>query len=213
MASIFWKWLGYRYASIDIDGTPDCIPIDLNYDKAPSEHVGQYDLVTNFGTSEHIANQLNVFSVIHELTALGGVMYHNVPAQGLMTHGLINYTHKFFWYLSRSNGYKVIDLHYYQRGDYYPLPDNILDTTYDHNPDPNLPSYRERDGKLHVSLQKIYDTPFVPPVDVPTGSETRNPALREKYWSVFRPNAFDSIPPLVPNDRKFRPEPLKGTAE
>ena len=28
----FWTWLGFDYASIDIDGSPGSIPLDLNYD-------------------------------------------------------------------------------------------------------------------------------------------------------------------------------------
>jgi hypothetical protein len=42
-----------------IDGRPGSIPLDLNYDPAPNESLGKYQLVTNFGTIEHVANQLN----------------------------------------------------------------------------------------------------------------------------------------------------------
>src|SRR5271163_3575236 len=67
----FWHWLGFDYASIDIDGSPNSIPLDLNYDSAPAEAKGKYGLVTNYGTTEHIANQLNAFRVIHDLTRPG----------------------------------------------------------------------------------------------------------------------------------------------
>src|SRR5581483_6180040 len=122
-----WVWLGLEYATVDLDGNRnsirfdrrdlwlwlgfDCaamgsagsIALDLNYDKAPPYAVGKYDLVTNFGTTEYIANQLNAFEVIHDLTRPGGVMIHRVPTQGMLTHGLINYNLKFFWILARSN--------------------------------------------------------------------------------------------------------------
>src|SRR5260370_42545920 len=55
----FWKWLGLHYSAIDIDSSPGSIPLDLNYDPAPNDSVGKYQLVTNFGTTEHVANQLN----------------------------------------------------------------------------------------------------------------------------------------------------------
>src|ERR1700731_5062951 len=61
LAREFWTWLGLNYASIDIDGSPGSIALDLNYDAVPPEAVGKYGLVTNFGTTEHVANQFNAF--------------------------------------------------------------------------------------------------------------------------------------------------------
>jgi hypothetical protein len=69
MARDFWRWLGFEYASIDIDGSPDSLPLDLNYDNVPVSARGKFDLVTNFGTTEHVTNQLNAFKIIHDLTA------------------------------------------------------------------------------------------------------------------------------------------------
>src|SRR5262249_30444591 len=81
LARGFWTWLGFNYASIDIDGSPGSIPLDLNYDEVPAEFKGKYHLVSNFGTTEHVANQLNAFKIIHDLTAPGGLMFHVLPAQ------------------------------------------------------------------------------------------------------------------------------------
>src|SRR5262245_15158185 len=86
----FWLWLGFEYAAIDIDGSPGAIPLDLNFDSVPLRERGRYGLVTNFGTTEHVANQLNAFEVIHDLTALNGLMMHSLPAQGFFNHGLVN---------------------------------------------------------------------------------------------------------------------------
>ena len=63
--------------------------------------------MTNFGTTEHVANQVNTFGVIHDLTAPDGLMLHAIPMQGMLNHGLFNYTPKFFWMLGRSNGYRI----------------------------------------------------------------------------------------------------------
>ena len=97
---------GSGYAAIDIDASPGSIPLDLNFDDVPAEFKASFALVTNFGTTEHVANQLNAFKTIHDLAEVGGVMIHTVPAQGYMNHGLVNYNPKFFWMLARSNGYK-----------------------------------------------------------------------------------------------------------
>src|SRR5882672_6845647 len=127
LARHFWKWLGFQYSTIDIDESPESIPLDLNVDSVPPEHHGRYDLVTNLGTTEHVANQSNAFKIIHELTALGGVMFHNLPAQGMLTHGIVNYNPKFFWMLSRSNGYRWIYADYRSDAHYYELPQSVVD--------------------------------------------------------------------------------------
>jgi hypothetical protein len=77
--------------------------LDLNYDEVPAENRGRYDLVTNFGTTEHVVNQLNAFKIIHDLTAPGGVMIHELPAQGQIDHGFFAYNPKFFHKLELSN--------------------------------------------------------------------------------------------------------------
>src|SRR6185312_6934783 len=39
---VFYQALGYDYTCVDIDGSPDAVPLDLNYDEAPAEHRGKY---------------------------------------------------------------------------------------------------------------------------------------------------------------------------
>jgi hypothetical protein len=50
-----------------IDGSLGSIPLDLNFDSIQTRHKGKYSLVTNFGTTEHVANQLNAFKIIRRL--------------------------------------------------------------------------------------------------------------------------------------------------
>ena len=108
LARDLWTWLGFDYASIDIDGTPGSIPLDLNFDDVPQASIGKYNLVTNFGTTEHAVNQLQAFKIIHDLTALDGIMLHNVPMAGMLDHGLFSYHPRFFWLLARANGYRIV---------------------------------------------------------------------------------------------------------
>ena len=82
LAREFWTWLGLSYASIDIDGSPGSIPLDLNYDEVPTEFIGKYDVVTNFGTTEHVANQLQSFKIVHDLATSGALMLHVLPTSG-----------------------------------------------------------------------------------------------------------------------------------
>ena len=127
LAREFWTWLGLNYASIDIDGSPGSIPLDLNYDEVPAELVGRYDIVTNFGTTEHVANQLQSFKIIHDLAAAGAIMLHVLPASGTPNHGLVSYNPKFFWMLGRSNGYKIAFMTMGQSDRDAGLPDDLVE--------------------------------------------------------------------------------------
>jgi len=203
VARDFWSWLGFDYASVDIDGSPGSIPLDLNYDSVPNSALGKYTLVTNFGTTEHVANQLNAFKVIHDLAAPGGVMVHHLPMQGMLNHGLVNYNPKFFWMLARSNGYRLVYLDVIASTSYYALPENIAESVSPFEPDIELRrhAYRVADMGIIAALQKAFDTPYVAPLDVPTGTRTPSKELEERYWSVFKPNAFDDLARSVPGTR------------
>ena len=191
-ARVFWEWLGFSYKAIDIDDSPDSIALDLNFDVTPNNMKNRYDLVTNFGTTEHLVNQLNAFQVIHELTKMGGLMMHTLPSQGMMNHGLFNYNPKFFWMLARSNGYKWVYSDYVPSTDYYDLPENIVNSILPHNPGilQKKEGYHISDCYFTVVMQKTFDTPYVPALDVPTGTVTRNKTLAKRYWSVFEENPF-----------------------
>jgi len=199
LARELWEWLGFDYNSIDVDGSEKAIPLDLNYDEAPPEYIGKYNLVTNFGTSEHVINQLNVFKMIHELTAFGGLMVHVLPSQGMLLHGLFGYTPKFFWKLCKSNGYHVVAAGYKAGKKDLPIPPNLLEhfAPYQPNIHAQLADYRGTEYGVNYVLQKMYDIPFVPPIDIPTGTKTDNEVLKKRYWSVFNDDAFDHHPRYV----------------
>jgi hypothetical protein len=193
-ARLFWTWLGFNYAAIDIDGSPGSLALDLNYDAVPPAFVGKHDLVTNFGTTEHVANQVNAFKVIHDLTALGGLMIHELPGQGYFNHGLINYNFKFFWMLARSNDYKFIFADCTADAP-YDLPLNIADFILSMNPDAAEEKLRfsGTDCGFTVILQKTLDIPFVAPLDVDTGVQTDNKLLKQRYWTVFDPETLEKV--------------------
>ncbi len=190
LAREFWTWLGLNYASIDIDGSPGSISLDLNYDEVPTELVGRYDIVTNFGTTEHVANQLQSFKIIHDLAAAGALMLHVLPAGGMPNHGLVSYNPKFFWMLGRSNGYKIAFMTMGQSDRDAGLPDDLVEflALYEPQAKSEFAAYTLPMTSVVVALQKVFDTPFVAPLDVPTGTTTEHAALRERYWSVLKPD-------------------------
>ena len=94
-----------QYRAFDLHGTDIAEPVDLNY-PVLADH--QYDVVTNFGTTEHIFNQASVFETIHNFTKASGLMLHVVPNQGQYNHGFYNYHPTFFYDLASANEYEMI---------------------------------------------------------------------------------------------------------
>jgi hypothetical protein len=102
--------LGYQHVSIDITGLDDSLSFDLNKDKTPP--IGQFDLVTNFGTTEHVEpNQYEPFLHIHNLCKINGIMIHEVPVFGHWKgHCKYYYDEAFFNYLSTENNYSILEM-------------------------------------------------------------------------------------------------------
>lgn len=101
---------GFSYASIDIARGFNTTVVDLNHEAVPEEFVGAFDLVMNFGTTEHIFNQFNSFAAIHESTKPGGYMFHSLPSIGFTDHCYFTYNGRFFCDLARYNKYKIVDM-------------------------------------------------------------------------------------------------------
>jgi hypothetical protein len=168
LARDLWTWLGFSYASIDIDGSPGSIPLDLNFAAVPAQLVGKHHLVTNFGTTEHVANQLNAFKIVHDLTAPGGVMMHTLPTQGAFNHGLINYTPKFFWALATANDYRWLYFDFMTDANPHPMPDSLVAAVRPFRAEivETAATYRVEDCSLWVALQKRNGAAFAVPSDI-----------------------------------------------
>ncbi len=115
-AKNLYESLGFSYFSIDIDPDEDNedsssnLIMDFNFDDLDNKYFNKFNIVTNFGTSEHLINQLNFFKIMHQLTKVGGYMIHEVPCMFGLNHGMFKYEPKFFTDLARSNAYEVTTL-------------------------------------------------------------------------------------------------------
>jgi hypothetical protein len=98
---------GFGYRALDIFEADRTTLFDLNVDAPGADLAGKFDLVTNFGTTEHVMNQLQCFRTMHELARVGGIFYHDLPHGGFPDHGYFHYTPRFFEDLARANGYAV----------------------------------------------------------------------------------------------------------
>jgi methyltransferase family protein len=67
-----------------------------------------FDLVLNFGTTEHVLNQFNAFRILHELAKPGGLIYSYFIRAGHMEHGLLHYSDRFVDLWMRFNEYEQV---------------------------------------------------------------------------------------------------------
>ncbi len=170
----FWQSLGFSYFAIEYGGYRDSISLDLNSGSVPPDLRSAFDLLINAGTTEHVANQDNAFRVMHDLVKPGGLMIHEVPASGMLTHGLVSYTMQFFWALCRENNYEVIDLELRQlyQGQTFPISRNIIDSNVRFGRFTNFKTPIGLDLSMpilfiHAILRKPEERPYVTMLDVP----------------------------------------------
>jgi SAM-dependent methyltransferase len=100
-----------HYRSADLDDDRADYKIDLNRE-APDVGRGTFDVVTNFGTAEHIFNISQVFTTMHELLAPGGLALHVVPAFAFPNHGFYTPNPNLFVEFARANQYALLDFSY-----------------------------------------------------------------------------------------------------
>jgi hypothetical protein len=111
LAKIFYRvLLDYRrIVAIDFHGTPAALKLDLNY---PVAIDGQFEVLVNSGTGEHVFNVFQFFKTCHEVTCPGGIMVHSMPFCGWVEHGFYNFNPTFYWDLAAANGYRVVAIIY-----------------------------------------------------------------------------------------------------
>jgi hypothetical protein len=113
----YFETQGMMHTSVDLNGLHGAQVLDL---RVPAEFVhwrGQWDIVTNAGTTEHVEphrSQYETFGIIHDCTRVGGVMLHLTPDAdeldrvGAWRYHCTNYyTERFFAMLAKECGYEV----------------------------------------------------------------------------------------------------------
>jgi hypothetical protein len=157
MASDLFVRAGFRYEAVDVTPYPRTMRLDLNTDRLPFWKRRRYALVTNCGTTEHVLNQLNAFRLIHDATAVGGLMYHGVPLAGNFAHGFVSYHPLFFVGLAEANGYEVMRAWGWASDEAGPC-DVIGKVEWNRR-------FVTQDAFLHIMLRKTRRKPFRVPTD------------------------------------------------
>lgn len=106
----YYKLFGFdRYESADLEDDRATYKLDLNHAAAG---LPKYDVVTDFGTMEHVYDIARVFETMHGLLHPGGLALHVVPAFAFPNHGFYTPNPNLFVEFARANGYRVVDFSY-----------------------------------------------------------------------------------------------------
>ena len=105
--------LGAKHDAFDLNGGDGARKVDL-LKPLDKKFIGAYNIVTNFGTSEHCGEkdvQYFIFDNIDKFCCHGGLMIHNVPHTGNWPgHGDVWYTFDFFKELAKIYEYDILAL-------------------------------------------------------------------------------------------------------
>jgi SAM-dependent methyltransferase len=116
LAAEWYRTLGCgRYESIDGNGkgtlTADLnLPLAFHVPKYKDAFYRAFDLVTDFGTSEHVFHQAQVWETLHDLTKPGGYLVIDRPSDGYPGHCYYRVDRCLLEDVARVNRYEVIRL-------------------------------------------------------------------------------------------------------
>jgi len=193
---------GIRYEAIDIaDGYRTTI-LDLNYQPAPPEFVGAFDLVINFGTTEHLLNQYNAFKVLHDSVRTGGFIVHSLPCVGYSNHGYFTYTPRCMFDVAGYNRYEVVDFWFEGPGAdndlfkpladysaYFPALTAAVQSMKSQEIGKYLAQMQLKDVALQVVFRKVHDRPFAGALEMTTSVGKVPSVVTNLYSGLARVDA------------------------
>jgi len=174
------------YESFDVAPGRKTTIFDLNQDSLSEEYQNQFDIVLNFGTTEHVFNQFNAFKIIHQALKKKGFVFHQVPTVGYLDHCYFIYTKKFFLELASANDYKIIDLwitgpqgndsigkHFFSTFNKERITRDCDEDAWKKNEIPN--------GVINVLLKKINNNDFRIGLEIGTSHNSVDSKIASKY--------------------------------
>ena len=162
---------GLAYRSFDIFEADGVTLFDLNRDELNVELKESFDLVTNFGTTEHVVNQFLAMKSIHEAVALNGLIYHDLPMGGYLEHGYFCYTPLLFRDIAKANDYEIV-FHAYSKGGPTVAPRYMFENGY--------PETSYINFGIEVIFRKTALAPFRLPLELST-SVGLDPSFSDRY--------------------------------
>ena len=114
------------YSAADTDDERAVYTVDLNQ---PVGLGRKFDVITDFGTLEHVFNIGTAIKFIHDHLEIGGIALHVLPTRGDYNHGFFNIHSTFYLDLCAANDYELVDLRF--------LPEFSRQGTFRHREDPH----------------------------------------------------------------------------
>lgn len=109
-ASDVYRAIGLpEYAALDLNDSRASYRVDLNN---PGSLGRTFDVITDFGTLEHVFNCAAALNFIHGHLNVGGLALHVLPTRGDYNHGFYNFHSIWFRDLAQANGYEIIGMVY-----------------------------------------------------------------------------------------------------
>lgn len=193
------------YVSIDIYQGHKTRIFDLNFQDTPTEYSEAFDVVLNFGTTEHVFNQYNSFKIMHEAAKPGAYLFHQVPSVGYIDHGYFMYSPRTFVELADANGYELLDLWFTGPQGHAKLFDAVS-----YRPDIRSPSRKDSlsaewdkaqipNAVINVLLRKKRGGPFRLSVDATTSAGAVVDSIARAYSgddTRYESNVDESTKPL-----------------
>jgi hypothetical protein len=165
---------GFTYRALDIFEAENTTLFDLNIHAPGKDLAEQFDLVTNFGTTEHVINQYQSLKTMHELTRPGGLIHHELPLAGYHNHGYFSYNPMLFIQLAEANGYQIVLQNYSKAGTPTSAPGFMTDNGY--------PESKYFDYGIEFIFQKVSGSPFRMPLETSTSLR-----LSKTMWGDSNP--------------------------
>jgi Methyltransferase domain len=178
--------VGFDYTAFDIFEAPNTRLMDLNIHFVPSELQSKFDLVTNYGTTEHVLNQMLAMRSMHDLAKPGGLIHHDLPCGGYYLHCYFKYNPGVFHDLATANGYRLI-FQEISSGRWRQTPSALRDAGF---ADRKFPDYG-----IEIVFQKTTDASFKIPVD-----NISSAVVSEAAWTSGETNV--AVSPVLPVDPK-----------
>jgi hypothetical protein len=178
------RGVGFDYTAFDIFEAADTKVMDLNIQIVPAELRGQFDLVTNYGTTEHVLNQMLAMRSIHDLAKPQGLIHHDLPMGGYYLHCYFTYNPSLFHDLATANGYRLV-FQEISSGNWRKTPSALSDAGF--------ADEKFRDYGIELVLQKTSNDLFRIPVD-----NTTSDAVSLAAWTSN--DIAVTVSPVLPVD-------------
>ena len=128
-AKKIYESYGVHHVSMDLNGRDGALPIDLGQPMS-AVYINQFNVMTNYGTIEHINNQYQAFKNMHDMCKENGIMIHIFPLVGnWLRHARYYYSEEFAKELAKLCNYHVIKLTVLDKS-VYEASKNVIAVTY-----------------------------------------------------------------------------------